>query len=197
MDPASTKPPGLESETLEAVHPDDAARSGLLAGQPEAMRALVARYERPLLDLAARYLPATETEDVVTETFVLLWRNAERIAGHHGSLWGYLARIARNRCIDQLRRARSRPLEGIEPASDRIHPAPGPDSFAQLAETSARLWNAVEQLPTAQAEALLGAYRDGRSHSELAEHLALPLGTIKTRIRLGLEALRQKLEPLR
>ena len=191
MTPALPHPSALEQR-----EPDDALWAGLRTRQPEALRALVQRYERPLLDLATRYVSSGDAEDVVTEAFMLVWQATDRLDAIAGNSWGYLSRVVRNRCIDRLRRANCRPTESVEVTNDHEHPAPGPMALATDSEVSERLWSAVRELPAAQSQALLGAYSDGLSHAELAKELSIPLGTVKTRIRLGLESLRQKLGSL-
>ena len=132
-------------------------------------------------------------EDVTQEAFISVWRSGDRFDSARGSVRSWTLGIVRNRAIDALRRA-SGPapkldfddesaLEG-EPATELT------DSEAIRRETARRLRGALQQLPAEQSEVIGLAYFGGFSHSEIAAMLGMPLGTVKGRMRLGLERIR-------
>lgn len=136
-------------------------------------------------------------EEALVEVFAQLWRQAERYDPGRGPVASWIATLARTRSID-LRRARERQnarrasldLTHFEQLAD---PAPAPDEASYISERAARVRCALEALPAEQRRAVEAAFFHGLSHSEVAEALGQPLGTIKTRIRSGLSALRRAL----
>ena len=166
------------------------------------MSALYDRYAPGILGLALRITrERADAEDVVVDTFAQVWRDAARFQPDRGSVATWIVTIARSRSLDLLRsRARRDRLDGsareaTEPvAMGRAAPSPMSDILAN--ERSSRVKGALDQLPELQRNALVMAYFDGLSQSEIAERLAEPLGTIKTRMRLGLRRLRALLAPL-
>jgi len=147
---------------------------------------------------------ADEAEDVVEETFWQAWRTANRYDGLRaaGSTW--IMMIARSRALDRLRarrrledwtaapRTRGELLEG-----SLADPAEVPDARSERTELQSALASALETLPPEQQEVVEMAFFGGLSHSEIADRMAQPLGTIKTRIRLAMGKLRQRLQFLR
>jgi RNA polymerase sigma-70 factor (ECF subfamily) len=137
-----------------------------------------------------------DAEDVVQEVFSQAWRTATRYEAGRGSVAGWLLMIARTRSIDRLRARQARP----DTTGDvRLETMPGntvPVSEQMLVnEQLARVRRGLVALPADQRTALELAYFEGLSQSEIAERLAAPLGTIKTRIRTALTTLRRSLRP--
>ncbi|KZM47702.1 sigma-70 family RNA polymerase sigma factor [Labrenzia sp. OB1] len=132
-------------------------------------------------------------EEVAQDVMVTLWRKADLFDPCKSSASTWLFRIARNRRIDRLRRQKTAELNPDEPA---LQPAPLPDVAdemdARLRETRVRA--ALEQLPEDQRQVVRLAFFIGQSHSEIADQTGLPLGTVKSRIRLAFGRLRQLLE---
>ena len=124
-------------------------------------------------------------EEVAQDVMMTLWRKS------NASTW--LFRVARNRRIDRIRRQKSAALDPEDPS---LHPTPLPDIAeemdAKLREKRVRA--ALSQLPEEQRNVVRLAFFAGQSHSEIAEHTGLPLGTVKSRIRLAFGRLRQLLE---
>ena len=123
---------------------------------------------------------------------------AERahLAGRPGRPAAWIARIARNRAIDELRRRGARPKTqggSWEAGSGGEAAGEDPADRAELALERRRVRAALGSLPAEQREALSLAFFQGRSHSEIAEALGQPLGTVKTRIRLGMQRLQRLL----
>lgn len=135
---------------------------------------------------------ASETlaEECAQEVMATVWHKAHLFDPARASVATWIFTIARNRRIDAIRRAR-RP----EPEELPWGPEPEPDQEAALAmqQESARLGEAIARLPEKQRELIERAYFGELSHSEIAEATGLPLGTIKSRIRLALERLRHQL----
>jgi RNA polymerase sigma-70 factor, ECF subfamily len=133
-----------------------------------------------------------ESEEVLQEVFVQVWSRAATYNVALGSPVGWVVGIARNRAIDRLRSNAVR-LRAVESA-----PAPAavatPEASASLAERQREVQRALEALPREQRELIEQAYFLGLTQSELAARFNLPLGTVKTRIRTGLQALRQQLQ---
>jgi RNA polymerase sigma-70 factor (ECF subfamily) len=145
-----------------------------------------------------------DAEDVVEETFWQIWRTAGRYQGQRsaGSTW--IMMIARSRALDRLR-ARKRRADWTA-ASATVsalqehggnRPAEQPGGRMDRADARAQLVSALADLPADQRIALELAYFEGLSHGEIAERTAQPLGTVKTRIRLAMQKLRQALDSLR
>ncbi len=144
---------------------------------------------------------AREAEEVVEEAFWQAWRQAERYDASRGSVSTWLTTIVRSRALDRLRarrRVREEPLSQLEmsDAEQRSPDATDPLTGAELAERRVLVRAALVSLPAEQRQVLELAYFGGLSQSEIAERVGLPLGTVKTRARLALEKLRDRLRVL-
>ena len=168
------------------------------ARDPEALQALYDRHANLVYGLGLRVLrDATEAEDLVQDVFLHLWRRAEMFDGERGSFAGWLVSLARNRAIDRLRARRTRERKGDEyEAEQSIDTAPraaDPAESAYASELRGAVARALGTLPDAQRSALELAYFGGFSHSEIAQRLDAPLGTVKARVRQGMLRLRDLL----
>lgn len=146
-----------------------------------------------------------EAEEVVEETFWQAWRQASRYDASRGAVSTWLSTIARSRALDRLRarrRVREEPFSQLSPEGegDRHEPAADaardPLAAAEAAERRSLVRSALDGLPPEQREVLEMSYFGGYSQSEIAERTGLPLGTVKTRARLALEKLRDRLSML-
>jgi RNA polymerase sigma-70 factor (ECF subfamily) len=177
-------------------NPLDVALIERVAAQDEsAVAELYDRHARLLYSLILRILrDPGAAEDVLQEVFVALWTRVQTYDRSLGSPVAWLVRIARNRAIDRLRasgvRARAVESAPLDPA-----PAATPEEQATVAEESRAVVKAVAALPPEQRVLIEDAYFLGLTHAELAERHRLPLGTVKTRIRNGMQALRAALLP--
>ncbi|MES2304209.1 MAG: sigma-70 family RNA polymerase sigma factor [Gemmatimonadota bacterium] len=184
--------------------PDDSALVlAMTRGETAAMSALYDRYAPNLLGLALRITrEQADAEEVVVDTFAQAWREASRFEAGRGSVAAWLATIARSRALDTVRsRTRRGRLADAAEAEVDSAPAMGSGFASPVAnlladERSRRVRDAMMALPDAQRATLDLAYFEGLSQSEIAERLGEPLGTIKTRVRLGLRKLRELLTAL-
>jgi RNA polymerase sigma-70 factor (ECF subfamily) len=160
-------------------------------GDDRAMAALFDRYSKIVYSVSLRVLRDTAAaEDVMQEIFMQIWRNPNSFVAAKGSLGGWLSVVARNRSIDTLRR--KRPSEQVEELNLASSCNLSEESERNLMMEKARA--AVVLLPLEQRKTLEMAFFDGLTHSEIAEMTGDPLGTVKTRIRSGLLALRKALQ---
>jgi RNA polymerase sigma factor (sigma-70 family) len=166
------------------------------AGEIGGLETLYDRYHSMAYALALRI--TTETglaEDVVQDSFLGVWRNAARYAEDKGSVRGWLLAIVRHRAIDAMRRHRASVAIGEE--ADEAVPAALtlPDIWPEVAGhlDAEQIRRAMTALPPAQRDVIELAYFDGLTQREIAERTHAPLGTVKSRIRLGLASLRDQL----
>lgn len=149
------------------------------------------RYSSIVYSVALRVLADTgKAEDVMQEVFLYLWRNPNAYQAARGTLAAWLAVIARNRAIDQIRRRHE--TEDVEEIPLAVHQ--NLEDEAVRNQLIGRVRKSLETMPEDQRSALELAYFKGMTHSEIAASTQQPLGTIKTRIRSGLQALRRSLE---
>lgn len=136
---------------------------------------------------------AALAEEITQETMVTLWRKAELFDRSKSSVGTWLYRIARNRRIDLLRRAREDALD-TEQSEQIADTADQPDEAMDLQQREAVMRDALKDLPAEQLELVRLAFFEGLSHSQIADQTGVPLGTVKSRIRLAFTRLRRSLE---
>jgi RNA polymerase sigma-70 factor (ECF subfamily) len=172
-------------------------------GDETGLGELYDRFAAVLYGLALRITgePA-DAEEVVLDVFGQVWREAARFTADRGSPAAWLATITRSRALDLLRaRARRGRLRDavrqVEPDQVPVTPAAltGPEEAVDLAERSVQVRAALAELPEPQRAVIELAYFGGLSQSEIAARLGEPLGTIKTRVRAGMQKLRETLQP--
>jgi len=177
------------SGTQMSNQKDEAALiARIRAGDENAMAYVYDRYSGIVYAVALRVLGSTSSaEDVVQEVFLQLWRNPQAFDADRGKLAPWLAVIARNRSIDVLRK---RPMEED---IDELPVSTGVNLEDEAAERMAiaKIRGVLAQLPQDQRRLLEMAFFEGMTHSEIAGKTGEPLGTVKTRIRSGLQALRK------
>ena len=156
-----------------------------------ALSALYDRYSGLVYSEAKRILRDTgAAEEILQDLFYQVWRTAERFDVARGSLAGWLVVAARNRAISKLRK-KSGKAEELEENAVFLGPSLESSTTQNLMLDKVRA--VLGSLPDGQREAMEFAYFEGMSHSEIAERTGQPLGTIKTRIRSGMEALKKVL----
>lgn len=183
--------------TAGSDDPDLAAIARLARGELEALEGLYGRYGAMATSIAMRITGnASAAEDVVQEAFLGVWRNAGRYLPGRGSVRTWILAIVHHRAIDSLRRRRAT----VELPDEELGASPAamtmPDVWDDVAATLDRseIARALGAIPVRQREAIELAYFGGLTQAEIAEQLGLPLGTVKSRMRLGLLALRRELE---
>jgi RNA polymerase sigma-70 factor (ECF subfamily) len=186
-------PYASESQTREID--DQSLIIAIAAGDSSALERLYDRYGAVIYRLALRMLKNRElAEDVVQEVFWRVWRRSASFTSERGRVTQWLFGITHNLCIDEMRRIRARPAAIYE---DVEHPLIQ-QLIDEQTDVPAAAWateqrrviaEAMRELPATQRQAIELAYFGGLSHQEIATKLDRPLGTIKTRVRLGLQKL--------
>ena len=178
---------------------DQALLARVADGDSRALDTLYDRYARVVYGVALRILGEAElAEDVVQETFWRVWRRARTFQSGRGKAAAWIFGIAHNLSVDELRRQRSRPRSVYDTDQtpvlrDREDSRMDVAANALENERGRIIGAALQQISADQREAIELAYFGGLSQSEIAERLHSPIGTIKTRIRLGLRKLRDLL----
>jgi RNA polymerase sigma-70 factor, ECF subfamily len=166
----------------------------------EALALLYDRHAGRLMGLAHRILGDTgEAEEILQEVFLHVWRAATTFDPSRGPVLAWLLVATRSRSIDRLRSRRPGKSAGMTSLEEAPEPASQEDVEADAAgrEWEAQCRAVIAELPEDQRRALELAYFEGLTHQEIAERTATPLGTVKTRVRLGLMKLRERLLPYR
>jgi RNA polymerase sigma-70 factor, ECF subfamily len=165
-------------------------------GDAQAFEVVYERHATVAFSLAYRMTQSRNTaEDVVQEAFLSLWRSGARYDRGRGSVRTWILGIVHNRAIDALRRAfvhdrRRASDEGIE---ERFAAPERTDVEVARRDEAREVRDALAELPTEQSRVIELAYFGGYSHSEIASMLDTPIGTVKGRMRLGLEKMRGRL----
>lgn len=179
---------------------DDETLIRLIAGsQSDALGELYDRYSRLVFGMARNALGDQGlAEEITQDVFMRIWNKASTYQAVQGKVVSWIAGIARNRAIDVFRHQKSL-LDGNSLSLEELPLFDPPDSLnvEQAIESKLkerRVQQALFQLPIEQREVLALAYFRGYTHEEAAKALGQPLGTVKTRIRLGMQKLREILE---
>jgi RNA polymerase sigma-70 factor (ECF subfamily) len=177
---------GVQEERVRALIEQIAARS-----DPAAFAELF-RYFAPRLKAYGlrRGAGAAAAEELAQEALIQIWRKAATFDGSRNTACAWVYAIARNKRIDLLRRERRPDPESLDPWPDP-HEAESVETALARGEWARGLSDAVGRLPEDQAEVLRKAYYEDKSHSVIAAELNLPLGTVKSRVRLGLARLKE------
>lgn len=194
---------GAAPAVPDAAAVDQALVAAMARGDDSAATQLYDRYSALVYGLALRVTgnPA-DAEEVVIETFAQAWREAGRFDGSKGSVAAWLTMMSRSRALDTVR-ARQRRANATESAGRETdvpvamsQAVPAADVQLVDSERATAVTVALQALPVPQRRAIELAFFDGLTHPEVAERLREPLGTVKTRIRLGLHKLREALTRL-
>ncbi len=163
---------------------------GLLAGDDASIRALYARFGRPVYSMGLRLLGSREAaEELTQDVFLTAWRKGARFDPSRGRLSTWLMTIAHNLAVDRLRRETgvTRPTLVLV---DEVPDAPGTDHESELMERDAAL-RAIASLSDAEKRLIARAYFRGMTAREISETDGVPLGTVKTRLRSALIKVRK------
>ncbi len=135
---------------------------------------------------------SADAEDVVQEAFLALWRQASRLDPERG-VRSYLLTIVHNKAIDRLRRRSRRPELALDESAPAIAQAADPVEYAQALEDREMVRSALKGLAEEQRQTVEMAYFGGLTLSEVAESMKVPIGTVKSRLRLALGHMRRAL----
>lgn len=182
--PAADTAPSLESLLVAVGRERDKQAFGVLFG-----------HFAPRLKTYLRRLGCDSgaAEELVQEVMLLVWRRAETYDPRHASADTWVFTIARNKRIDVLRREQRPEIDPDDPA---LVPEPdeSADSRIEAKESSGRLRAALKDLPPEQAELLRMAYFEDKPHSVISAENGIPLGTVKSRLRLAMDRLRRSMK---
>ncbi len=180
---------------------DDAALVALVSRRDEgALSALYDRYSRLAFSLAVRIVgDRALAEEITADSFVSVWRASGSFVEERGRFITWLMSVVRHRAIDELRRLKIRPEGNAVELNEALQTVAQPDTLDDLVDMHRRreiVRSILAGLPAPQREALELAYFGGFTQQEIAEKTGTPLGTIKTRMRLGLIKMRDELRRL-
>jgi RNA polymerase sigma-70 factor (ECF subfamily) len=198
----SGEPVQLAIDTAEASERDQDLVSlveSVAAGDQSALAALYDATNRFIYSLILRVLgDMGSAEEVMIDVYTQLWRQAASYDANRGAPLAWMATIARSRAIDRLRSSwqDQHRKESLDVLGDAPANAASPEESAAASERQRFVREALNLLTPEQRRVIELAYYSGLSHSEIAEKLNQPLGTVKTRTRLGMMKLREALAPL-
>ena len=177
---------------------DEELISAICHGAEWALETLYERYHRYAYTLAYRILQeSTGAEDIVQEVFLSIWRKAASYQKHHGSVFSWLQAIVHHRAIDRVRSAAHRDHQWTPLQVEGEQDPPGDQcevwEEAWHHEQGKLIRQVLEQLPSEQRQVIELAYFGGFTHAEIAEKVNIPLGTVKGRMRLGLQKMKHLL----
>ena len=191
------------AEPSDRAQPASPNLKGLLersaAGDQDAFAAFYDETSGVVFGVALRVLgDRSEAEEATADVFLQVWRTASRFDSSRGSPIAWLLMLTRSRAIDRFRARRltrnsEQPLEFATGAADETS---DPGKVSWISEQGAFLRGALAEIPPEQRTVLELAYFEGLTHIEIAERLTIPVGTAKTRIRLGMLKLREALAPM-
>jgi RNA polymerase sigma-70 factor, ECF subfamily len=176
---------------------DESLAARVAAGDVAAFTQLYERYAQRIYAWCVHTLGAGRAEDAVQEIFLRLWQAAVQFDPTRGRFVTWFFAIARHHLVHELRKAgvRRRAAVAAEIAEVFAAPTADPAELASARDEAIALVGALLRLPEEQRQVLAMAYFGGLSQSQIAAHLAVPLGTVKKRVRLGMGKLRAALQP--
>ncbi|MEI6561260.1 MAG: sigma-70 family RNA polymerase sigma factor [Verrucomicrobiota bacterium] len=187
----------------EGEENDEALMTRVAQGDSRALEGLFDRHAGVIKSVIFKIIHnEAEAEDVLMEVFFEAWNNATKYSAEKGKALGWLVTMARRRGIDRLRkrqsysRATDRLQVEVEHDPEAWISGRDPDGDTERADVRAFIRAKMQELPAFQREAIEFAFFKGMSQREIAAHTGIPLGTIKTRIELGLKKLSVSLEVL-
>jgi len=208
----SEKGPVLRSRTNRSLNmgyraaDDPTLVDAVCRGEQQALEALYDRYADRVYAIGVRLLDRDAAEDVVQEAFLKLWQKPETYRPDRGRFASWFLRVAHNLAVEKGRaRGRQQRHQAHPTTTDRLEqlleqaaePAADPHEQAQTEFRARGIRKALQRVPEDQRRVLWLAYFDGLTQAEIADQLEIPLGTVKTRARLGLQKLRACAEALK
>lgn len=140
--------------------------------------------------------PPESAEELAQEALLTVWRKASYFSKSRGSASAWIFTIARNLRIDETRRAKRAQLYAMVGEFEQQPDQPQPDELVGDSEYADRVRSAMAELPAEQLEVVKWSFIEGAAHSEIAHRLELPLGTVKSRLRLAMRRMKKSLEDL-
>ena len=189
-------------QPIEDINPDELSDEALLTaiagGAVWAMESLYDRYNRILYSLAYRIVADQQiAEDLLQDAFLSIWKRSSTFSPQSGAARNWLISIVHHRAIDYLRRVRRRSVLQEAPLAeidiDELTAFPDVWDEAWRSVQSSQIRAALMKIPTEQRLVIELAYFQGWSHTEIAQGTETPLGTVKARMRLGLQHLKRAL----
>ncbi len=193
------KATAVDNSRSPAIEPSDEDLAARIAQRDRAAFNLIYdRYVRSIYALALHALSAADAEEIVQEVFLRLWNKAHQFDTAQGSFAAWFMTIARHRVLDELRhRGDQQRWMAAEEIGELMAEAADPNSDVEeqvwLRQRGDAVLNALESLPEEQRRIIILAYFGGFSQTEMAALLGVPLGTVKKRVRLGLQKLKAAL----
>ncbi len=189
----------MKSSEDYALYSDEKLIRLIAQSHEQALAQLYDRYNRLIFSLALAIVNDRESaEEITLDVFMRVWQKAGTYRVEQAKVSTWLTHIARHHSIDVLRRRAARLDQSAVHWEDAIRNVesaqPSPQESAELSSRRARILDALARLPAEQKQALLLAYFGGYTQSQIAEMLAQPLGTVKTRLRLAMQKLREFLK---
>jgi RNA polymerase sigma factor (sigma-70 family) len=171
-----------------------AVRDRLISRDPSVLSDLYDQFGSYVFGLAARVIGDRHAaEDVTQDVFLSIWERPEAFEPSRGRLRTFLGTLAHRRAVDVVRREEARRRRAARDAATRV-PIPDVGELAMAIVAAEQVRAEVDRLPREQREAIELAYFGGRTYRQVAEELAIPEGTAKSRMRLGLSRIAQALE---
>jgi RNA polymerase sigma-70 factor (ECF subfamily) len=181
----------------ETAQSDEQLVALIVRGEDWALAELYDRYVRLVFSLAFQVLnDRASAEETVQEVFTKVWRGAHTFQSERGKFSSWLIGITHHHCLDALRRRRVRPVMGStdDETMPQLAVEDDPVEAAEYAFERARVRSALLQIPDEQRFVIELAYFEGLTHYEIAARCGDPLGTVKTRLRLGMQKLKEMLK---
>jgi RNA polymerase sigma-70 factor, ECF subfamily len=174
---------------------DEQLIAAICEGEESAIEVLYERYHRYMYALAYRILhDHVASEDIVQDAFLSIWRKASSYHAHNGSVQSWIQAIVRNKAIDKIRASAHRDYQWTPLQADNEQDPPNeqPDVWEQAwqSEQHRIIREVMEQIPGEQRMVIELAYFGGLTHTEISEQYHIPLGTVKGRMRLGLQKMK-------
>ena len=183
---------------------DEALMEAITDHQPQALSEFYSRHGRRLKSVIGNVVHEEgDADDVLQDILLQIWREASHYSPKAGKLLGWVVTLARRRAIDRLRRkqaycrAKERYQTHLDEQPQATPQFRGSDDEIERTDLRRYLHKRMKDLPRYQAEAIELAFFTGMSHREIAAVTGAPLGTVKTRLELGLQKLTQSLRPIR
>lgn len=190
----------LQEANPDAVASDEMLASRIAARDMDAFGCIYDRYSKPVFAMAGHMLGVPEAEEAAQEVFMRLWNKASQYDPARGPFSHWFMSIARNHILDKLRARGERQRVVVAEEIDLLlaeAPDPRVDVVDQVwqKQRGDALLQALQRIPPEQRRVIVLAYFGGMSQSEISMHINVPLGTVKKRIRLGLQKMRAALSP--